>query len=353
MNYLHILKTIRKSRGRALVALIVLCILLGGSGAALAVGGLSGAGRLGPAADPVPHGVLEIEPFFNAFRARGRFNEAGNRKNIPDDYDRLIATGEPRRSESTTVMGFRVTAGFFQDFEGGVAYGHATSENNIDNTTSSRFNSLASGVKYLINPQHDFRFAVQAGVNMETASATTDHEVGLINTWQITDSLALDADVVYRFSSKRTIDDQKVIQRGMAYNVGLGYLLTDILQAVMKLGYAESYTRRLRDYVVPEYPELTINANQILGLPATTDLLVPGLGTFPRTTPNVQERVRVWERKLTANAGFTYRLNSDALVVLVYSQDLTGVNSLAGQTISAGFAFAIGGEPSTPTAEEE
>lgn len=312
------------------------------------VGGISNSKLIVPSADPIGYNDFEFEPAFSMFRARGKFNDYGHLKNIPKDYDQLD-TGENRRSESESVLNFRLTGGFFPNFEGGFTFGHVTSETNTGDSASTAYEDLQMGGKYLLNPDDSIRFALEGGINMKSDDWTTSYEGGTILTWDITDKLSLDADILYSASSRRTVDEQKVIERGMGYNIGLGYTLFGVFQPIVELGYSETYTWRYRNYRPTRNlatnlnidSETDIDVNSALGLSSTQEIFVPGFGTIGRTTPPIQEKVKVWERKMTLSAGFTYTVNPSALVILIYSHDFKGVNTLAGRTIAGAFTFTF------------
>ena len=320
--------------------ILFLLLLMSAFGSLHAVGGLSASKLLVPSADTLDPGLFDFEVAFGYNRSRSYYNEWGHLKNLGGDYDQINPeTGMPveRESESETGLDFRMTAGIVKNFEIGFGFGHSTVENSVSGESSSGFGDLAIGMKYsLMKPEDTFRIAVQGGVNMEPVHWTPTYEGGLIATIQLSDKLSIDADVAFSNSGPKAIEGQRVREYGISGNVGIGYEFEKIMP-VFELGYSQVYTNQKRNYVIGHDAEL------LLGLPSDYEIDVNGpLGVDPAL--KIQERVKVWEKLLTATIGFTYGINDISGVALMISQDISGVNAGAGRTISGVYTLTLDGK---------
>ena len=338
---------------RLLLALLCMFLAASVTTPLLAVGGISASKLLVPSADPLPVGAFEMEPSFTAMRSRGSFNEYGHLKNVPDDYDKTR-----RGSESETALGFRLTAGLLPNFEAGIAYGQVTTENNRNEEVVVGLDGFQTGLKYILNPDSSFKTALQFGLNMETKSWTSTREAGLLATWVLTDNFSIDFDASVSASQRRTEDEQKVIERGAVFQVSFGHKIGNF-QPCVEFAYGESYVWRYREFRAGREAETSMNlpndyslkVNERLGLPATQEIDVPGIGMVSRPTPELQERVRVRQKALTARVGFTYTVNSRASIGVTLADDFRGVNVPAGRSIFGVFTFTFPPDP-TPQKNE-
>lgn len=322
-----------------------------------AIGGLTGTKLNALSADALAPGVAELETAFRSFRSRGTYNEFGHLKNTPGDYDRLAA-GEQRTATSESGLAFRATGGFARNLELGAAFGHTNSEDSLNGPTPTSYDDFVVAMKYCLSCAHAFKLALQSGASLKTGDWTPTGEAGLLATYNVTDELSIDLDLSAGMSGKRTIDGQRVTERGAIARIGVGYLFFDRFTVFFEGGYEQGYARRRRNLHLSREVARISNLNpDFLNREAsfeglrqeTAPIHLGGGAVLPIPLTQITESVRSWEKRGLGSAGVSYQISDAALFTLAYSQTFAGLNTGGGQEIVGIFTYQFAASGATDT----
>lgn len=312
-----------------------------------AIGGLSGTKLNALSADALAPGVAELETAFRSFRSRGTYNEFGHLKNTPGDYDRLAA-GEQRTATSESGLAFRATGGFARNLELGAAFGHTNSEDSLNGPTPTSYDDFVVALKYCLTCDHAFKLAFQSGVSLKTGDWTPTGEAGLLATYNVTDEFSIDLDLSASMSGKRTIEAQRITERGAVARIGAGSLFFERLTIFVEGGYEQSYARRRRNLHLSREvarisnfnPDFLNRESSFESLRTeTAPISLGGDAIIPIPLAQITESVRAWEKRGLGSAGLSYQISDAALFTLAYSQTFDGLNTGGGQEIIGIFTY--------------
>jgi hypothetical protein len=310
-----------------------------------AIGGLTGSKGIVLSADTVEPGSAEATMEFSLFHAHSSFNEYGHLKDHPGDYDKL-EPGEKKHTISENGVAFSFTAGLPMNMEAGLSYGHITSERADNGLSFTNFDDLRMGLKYSPVNEGSIRFAILTGINIESVKWTMDGEIGGVLTVEPTGKLngfSWDISAIYLQSTKRDIEGQQVVERGFQADTGIGLSL-GIFTPAIELNYQENRSWRFRPYTLGRQVEINANLSpeeaeiNVLSQLGVPDFVVPAsipvYGGSVIAPPPLEEKVQYIERKLYTTISLGMEVTEHLSLVLLYSHDLTGASTAAGQTLS-------------------
>lgn len=274
--------------GGGTLVLASFCLMLWCPAPAAAQGGISGTKIVTPNALPVPEDILELEPYVTLRWSSTELDEGWSRRDA---------------SELTEAeMGFRFTAGLTPSLEVGLMLPIVMRREvgAPDNrSTGVDLGDIPVGAKWQVLGAEVVSLAVVAGVTTPTGNSTPGAgelgtgdglvgiQSGLVATFQLTERLSIDADVVGGIGMQ---DLDAAREWGLGMDVAVGYQWPT-LQPVLELNYA-------------------VGASGESHTVATT-------------------------------VGFTYDLNDRVIIVTGLQVDLVGRNERAGVTYSLAFTTSL------------
>ncbi|MDH5656797.1 MAG: LysM peptidoglycan-binding domain-containing protein [Spirochaetia bacterium] len=325
-----------------------------------AVGGISTTKLEIPSADPFAPGQTEFEFGGEMYRAKSEFNEYSHRKDLKRENENIPEEFWQREVYSENSMGFLFIAGLFPRFEAGFGMSYTISENNVgylkegeeNSPKDVEFGELEVGMKYLLsNPEHPVRFALQAGLALNSSSLSPTYDAGIVMTWDIMENMSLDlSGTAFQTSSHLREGHETYKETGYAASLGIGYQFGNF-QPVLELNMSQQYSWRLRNYRYPHFvyrdfdmdTSKEINLYDVISADPALEPYLPQLPDLPTNYSPLQERVKYWEKVYTVSAGFSYAINDTAGFLFIASQDVRGVNTTAGRAIALAFNLGFGG----------
>lgn len=315
-----------------------------------ALGGMTGDKVSVPYPFVLEKDAVEMEMSFSLFRATARFNDYGHLKDLPGDYDKIDPLAGEDRVFSENGVAFRVSGGIRENLELTLAYGHQTTRQIQDRLSFTHFDDVEVLLKYYLGETGEFSFALMGGAYYDTDAWTPDYHLGGIASYRPFQSSGITFDLEFwgSRSAIRTIEYTRTHENGYGFAFGAGYSFGKLTPSI-ELRYEDSIYKQYRLHRAGRIAEINMNLSPE---EAEIDLLPHVASHLGTTLPAgwdaireqyhlFKERIDYRERAVSVNMGINYDWNDHASTLIAYSQEVDGINTFAGKTISLAFSWSF------------